>query len=174
MGKGPLETLRTRIETGWLLLPLALSTLLAAHLAAKTPYDVPYPTDFRTWTHVKTMLVGPQSPFFESSGGIHHIYANEKAMEGYATGTFPDGSVLVFDLRAIREKDGTIGESTRQRVDVMLKDSTRFSSTSGWGFERFLGDSQTDRPLTEEHRKLCFGCHEQAKKHDFVFSEYRQ
>ena len=142
--------------------------------SAQTDEAPSFPKEFRRWAHVKSVLVGPRSAAFATEGGIHHIYANEKAMEGYATGTFPDGSVLVFDLRAIREKDGTIGESTRQRVDVMLKDSTRFSSTSGWGFERFLGDSQTDRPLTEEHRKLCFGCHEQAKKHDFVFSEYRQ
>jgi hypothetical protein len=136
--------------------------------------DVPYPTGFRRWAHVKTVLVGPQSPFFQDSGGIHHIYANEKAIEGYATREFPDGSVLVFDLLGTKEKDGVTGEGDRKRVDVMLKDSKRFAATGGWGFERFLGDSETDRPLTEEHRAACFTCHEQAKDHDFVFSTYRK
>lgn len=95
-------------------------------------------------------------------------------MEGYATGEFLDGSVLVFELLGTKEKDGVTAEGDRQRVDVMLKDSKRFASTRGWGFERFLGDSETDRPLTEEHRAACFTCHEQAKDHDFVFSKYRK
>ncbi len=42
----------------------------------------------------------------------------------------------------------------------------------GREFERFLGASETDRPLTEEHRGECFSCHERRKMHDFVFSEY--
>ena len=30
-------------------------------------------------------------------GLIHHIYANEKALEGYRTGHFPEGAVLIAD-----------------------------------------------------------------------------
>ena len=95
-------------------------------------------------------------------------------MEGYTTGEFPDGSVLIFDRLGTNEKDGVTGEGDRTRVAVMLKDSRRFASTGGWGFERFLGDSETDRPLTEDHRAVCFTCHEPMKDHDFVFSKYRK
>jgi Cytochrome P460 len=136
--------------------------------------DVSYPADYRKWVHVKTTIVGPQSPFFKTGGGIHHIYANSKAVEGYETGKFPDGAILVFDLLDTKEADGLTLEGARQRIDVMVKDSQRFSATGGWGYERFLGDSATDRPLTEEHRALCFSCHEQRKTHDCVFSEYRK
>ena len=31
-------------------------------------------------------------------GGIHHIYANDKAIEGYRNELFPDGAVIIFDL----------------------------------------------------------------------------
>jgi len=156
------------------LLAVALGLLYAVQVGADATVGVPYPAGFRRWTHVRTMLVGPQSSFFETSGGIHHIYANDKAMEGYSTGVFPDGAVLVFDLLAVKEKDGVTAEGARQRIDVMFRDSARFSASGGWGFERFSGDSQTDRPLTEEHRKLCFTCHEQRKDHAFVFSTYHQ
>lgn len=135
---------------------------------------IPYPRGYRQWMHVKTALVGPQSAFFATSGGIHHIYANDKAMKGYETGAFADGAVAVFDLRDAKENAGVTVEGARQRIDVMLKDSRRFAATGGWGFERFSGDSETERPLTEEHRALCFSCHEQRKTHDFVFSEYRK
>jgi Cytochrome P460 len=143
-------------------------------LRANSGGGIPCPVEYRKWVHVKTVLVGPQSPFFKTGGGIHHIYANAKAMEGYQTGKFPDGSVLVFDLLEVKETNGATVEDARQRIDVMLKDAQRFSSSGGWGFERFLGDSETDRPLTEEHRGECFSCHQQRKTHDFVFSEYRK
>jgi Cytochrome P460 len=122
----------------------------------------------------KNLLVGPQSTFFRDSGGIHHIYANEKA-SGRLHHRRVSGWVCL-DLRPSRNegKDGVTGAGDRKRVDVMLKDSRRFASTGGWGFERFLGESQTDRPLTEDHRAVCFTCHEQAKDHDFVFSQYRK
>lgn len=135
---------------------------------------VSYPDGYRKWVHVGTTLVGPQSPFFASNGGIHHIYANDQAMKGYETGKFPDGAILVFDLLDTKEINGATIEGPRKRIDVMLKDTQRFPGTGGWGFERFLGDSQTNPALTEEKRTLCFNCHEKSKAQDFVFSKFRR
>ena len=135
---------------------------------------IPYSEGFRKWVHVKTALVGPQSPAFSSSGGFHHIYANAKAMEGFESGKFPDGAVFVFDLLEAKEANGVTAEGARQRIDVMVKDAQRYSSSGGWGFERFLGDDDKNRPLTDETRAQCFSCHEQVKAHDFVFSQFRK
>lgn len=164
---------RRRKEWGWVLLALGFFVLGGLIARAQSAANVPYPNGYRRWTRVKTILVGPQSPFFKDSGGIHHIYANDKAMEGYAAGKFPDGAICVFDLLDTKEKDGVTAEGARQRIDVMMKDSKLYSCSGGWGFERFLGDTRTPS-LTEDHRKLCVGCHEQRKEHDRVFSEYRQ
>jgi hypothetical protein len=123
---------------------------------------------------VKSALISPQSPFFESFGGLHHIYANEKAMEGYRTGRFPDGSVIVFDLLETQEKEGVTTEGPRLRIGVMVKDSKRYAGTGGWGYEGFRGDSQTDRRLNAESRTGCYNCHAQRKDYDFVFSEFRK
>jgi hypothetical protein len=56
----------------------------------------------------------------------------------------------------------------------MLKDAQRFPSTGGWGFERFLGDSETDPALTAEQKATCFSCHERRKAQDYVFSKLRK
>ena len=90
---------------------------------------VPYPRDYRKWVHVGTALVGPQSPFFATGGGIHHIYANDKAMKGYEAGKFPDGAILVFDLLDTKEINGTTIEGPRQRIDVIDRKSTRLNSS---------------------------------------------
>ncbi len=135
---------------------------------------IPYPEGFRKWVHVKTALIGPQSPAFSGSGGFHHIYANAKAMEGFEGGKFSDGAVFVFELLEAKEANGVNAEGARQRIDVMVKDARRYSSSGGWGYERFLGDNDKSRPLTDKTRAECFRCHEQMKAHDFVFSQFRK
>ena len=58
---------------------------------------VPYPDNFRSWSHVKSGVIGPQHKNFASSGGLHHVYANPEAMSGYRTSKFPEQSVIVFE-----------------------------------------------------------------------------
>jgi len=134
--------------------------------------EVPYPDGYRYWVHIKTGLIGPQNPFFKTTGGYHHIYANAKAMEGYTSGNFPEGSVIVFDVLNMKEQNGNIQEDARNHLDVMLKDSLKFASTGGWGYEEFKGDSHTERTLTLASRTQCFNCH--AKTGDHVYSEFRK
>jgi len=135
---------------------------------------VPYPAGYRQWARVMSALVGPKSPAFALHGGIHHVYANEKAMEGYRTSKFPDGSVLVADFLETRESAGITTEGPRRRIDVMVKDSRRYPDTGGWGFEQFRGDSQTDRMVTAQIATKCFACHAQQKERDSVFSRFRE
>jgi len=132
---------------------------------------VPYPTGYRLWTHVKSMVVLPSSPAFATGGGMHHIYANATAMAGFSTGRFADGSVLVFDLLKASENSGVIAAADRERLDVMIKDSRRYAESGGWGFERFVGNDTTPS-LTEEHRTQCVECHDQRAEHDRVFSTF--
>jgi Cytochrome P460 len=136
--------------------------------------SVPYPDGFRTWRHVKSAIIGP-GPGFARFGGLHHIYANEKAVEGYRAGNFQDGSVIVFDLMDTKNEGNTIGEGARKAINVMVKDSKRFADTGGWGYEEFSGDSKTVRTLTPATvMKECHECHMRQKDKDYVFSALRQ
>ena len=86
-------------------------------------------------------------------------------------GSFPDGSVLVFDLLEAREENGAYAEGSRKLLGVMVKDRQRYKLTGGWGFEAFKGDSRTERTVTDAAGQ-CFGCHQQQKANDFVFSGF--
>jgi hypothetical protein len=161
----------------------ALTVVLVAVTAAVLPHasqsrtendEVAFPVGYRSWSHVKSALIGPESLIFARYGGLHHIYANDIAMEGYRTSEFPDGSVIVFDLLETRESGGVTSEGPRRFIDVMVKDSKRYAETGGWGFEEFKGDSQTERVLSAAAKTACYKCHEQRKNHGFVFSSVRK
>ena len=55
----------------------------------------------------------------------------------------------------------------------MVKDSERYSSTGGWGFQRFAKDSKTELAATPTPQQ-CFACHNNLKKDDLVLSAYRR
>jgi len=152
---------------------MAKNTILAsAALSIITLYaaeSVQYPDNFRRWVHVGTGVILPGGPIPESEQGMHHIFANPKAVDGYATGDFADGSIIVYELREAQQKNGVIFEGDRRRVDVMIKDSS-CKTTGGWRFERFMGNSQTEDAIKDSGAS-CYTCHSNAKAHGFVFSQ---
>jgi cytochrome P460 len=137
---------------------------------------VPFPKGWREWTHVKSNLIGPKSELYKNIGGYQHIYANKIAMEGYRTGTFSEGSILIYDFLEGRElENGSTAEGPRRFTSVMVKDTKRYAATGGWGFEEFRGDSETDRMIGAKAAKQCFACHAAERKdNDYVFSQYRK
>lgn len=143
---------------------VAVLAIAAEHTA------VPYPEGYRQWQHVKSMVIQEGHPLYASFGGLHHLYANPAAMEGYRTGKFPDGSVIVFDLLEARGADNTIVAGKRKVLGVMHKDAARYSATGGWGFEGFVGDSKTERAVGAKAAQACFGCHIAQQNRDYVFS----
>lgn len=152
---------------------LALATLAALALPAFAA-EVAYPDGYRDWHHVKSMVIQPGHGLYEAFGGIHHLYANRKAVEGYRTGKFPDGAVIVFDLLEAPAEGGAITEGRRKVVGVMARDARRFAATGGWGFEGFKGDSRTERAVGADAAKACFACHAPQKDRGYVFSSLRK
>ena len=146
------------------------------HLRGDEPSQshFPYPAGYREWVHVKSGILGPEFPT-ESERGVHHVYANKTALAGFDSGTFEDGSIIVYDLVSLDPKgSGVVKEGARRRIDVMVKDSKLYADSGGWGFGRFMGDDQDHDVLTADVRKVCLGCHEKQKAHGFVFSEFRK
>ena len=140
---------------------------------ASSSEPVPYPQGYRQWQHVKSMVIQNGHSLYGAFGGIHHLYANDKAMQGYRSGKFPDGAVIVFDLLEAPSADGAITEGKRKVVGVMHRDAKKYAATGGWGFEGFAGDSKTERAVGENAATACYGCHTSQKQREFVFSSYR-
>lgn len=166
-----------RAQLPRLALALAFALLAAGAVQARhragVEAEVAFPDEYRTWLHVKTVLVSARHPEFARTGGFRHIYANPQAAAGYRTGNFPEGSVIVVDWLEGRDDDGMFTETVRRRLDVMVKDRSRFEATGGWGFERFGGNSRTERTVTSP-TKQCFECHSGPGTRDSVFSKLRE
>lgn len=153
------------------LIPLAAAVLAVPALAAD---PVPYPEGYRDWTHVKSMVIKPGHALYDAFGGIHHLYANEQALQGYETGSFPDGAVIVFDLLEAHDADNAVQEGARKIVGVMVKDAAAYADTGGWGFEGFKGGSMTERAVGDAAASACFECHTSQAERDYVFSSFRK
>jgi len=66
-------------------------------------------------------------------------------------------------------------------VDFMVKDSTRFADSGGWGYAVFDYDAASDTfkpgttagtPPQGNDAKCGFACHSRAKARDYVFTDY--
>jgi hypothetical protein len=88
--------------------------ITAASGALAAEPQVPYPEGYRDWHHVKSMVIEAGHPLHGDFGGIHHIYANDKALEGYRGDRFPDGAVIIFDLLEAVEADNAVTEGSRK------------------------------------------------------------
>jgi hypothetical protein len=131
-------------------------------------YGVTLPNGYRNWELVAPALEG--DPLHE----LRAVVGNKVAMDAYRTGTlpFPDGTVLVkLAWKRVQspefEPASVPGAATT--VQVMVKDSTRYGSTGGWGFGRFING----KPVDQAQHETCFACHEaQVRGHDYVFTRY--
>jgi hypothetical protein len=112
---------------------------------------------------------------------IRAILGNDVAIKAYREGTrpFPDGTIiarLAWSYDVSEENNKTFGRRQsfvagrpKNGVQFMVKDSTKYASTGGWGYSQFDdGKPLTDRAMLQS----CFDCHQAFKDRDFVFTHY--
>ena len=111
---------------------------------------------------------------------IRAILGNEEAIKAYREGAlpFPDGTIiarLAWSLDASEENNQTFGRSQsfvagspKNGVQFMVKDSTKYASTDGWGYAQF----DDGKPADDEVLKTCHPCHRAIEDRDFVFTRY--
>ncbi|QPJ62955.1 MAG: cytochrome P460 family protein [Candidatus Nitronauta litoralis] len=157
----------------WVITGVLLVFLALTQNSQASEQKVSFPTGYKQWSHIKSMVIEPGHPLENPFQGLHHVYANPIAIKGFKEGIFPDGSILVFDLVQDKKEGKTIQEGERKLVGVMQKDKTVFKKTGGWGFEGFAGNSQTER-LVKDNGIGCFSCHESQEKQDYIFSAPRK
>lgn len=138
----------------------------AADIVA-APTGVTIPKGYRNW-----QAVAPSQR--DDMGEIQVILGNGIAMKAYRTHTlpFPDGAILAkLAWKRVKsaEFDNTFVPGDPVKVEFMVKNSTKYASTGGWGFGRFIDG----KPADEKQHATCWPCHEaNVKGHDFVFTRY--
>jgi len=140
------------------LLAVVLLPLMAA--AATMP---PLPKAYTGWKKSERKIVTDKNSLFY---GIHYIYADKKALQGYKAGNkFPEGSTIVVDYFNI--KAGSDADGPKNMVVMMRKDK-RKKETGGWLFAGYGADG---KPSGMDPVGTCFGCHQKdAGQREFVIS----
>jgi hypothetical protein len=132
------------------------------------------PADFEHWYLVNSMIVTKDSPQADAIGGLHHIFVNDVGLprlKGGGTEPYPDGTVFADDVREFSLVDGSYVQGRRKAIPVMVKDSKKYASTGGWGFQAWA-DGNPEKPLVTDSVKACFACHAPQKANDYTFSTY--
>ena len=140
--------------------------------------NISFPEGFRT------SMVHLGSWFAPAGGasGFHDVYTQKTTVDAYRdTGTFPDGALLVKELRASEAGDYTTGAGVQHATAelkqwfVMVKDSqNRFTENplwgDGWGWALFKPDNPAANVATD-YKADCMGCHIPAKDNDWIYTE---
>ena len=115
-------------------------------------------------------------------GDLHSLGAilgNDVAIKAHREGKlpFPDGTIIAalhWRHAPSEENDKVFGRpqsfvaGSPTNVQFMVKDSTKYASTGGWGFAQF----KDGKPADEALHNTCFPCHVPVKTRDFVFTQY--
>ncbi|MEO8076398.1 MAG: cytochrome P460 family protein [Acidobacteriota bacterium] len=134
------------------------------------------PAGFDHWYLVNSMVITKDSPLSGAIGGLHHIHINSVGFARLKAGgsaPYPDGTIFVDDVRDFSLVDGSYVQGGRKAIPVMVKDSKRYASTGGWGFQAWAG-GDPGKPLVTDSATACFACHTPQKANDYTFSTYLQ
>jgi hypothetical protein len=130
-------------------------------------FGVTIPDGYRDW---KMIAVSREEGLNELRG----VLGNDVAVKAYQQGTlpFPDGTILVklaWKQMPVEGLDGAFVAGPATTVQVMVKDASKYASTGGWGFGRFVDGV----PVDEMQHRTCVPCHQaHVREHDLVFTRF--
>jgi hypothetical protein len=163
----------------WKMRPLVPAALVAALVAAGALFagteDGPkIPVAFQSGYLANGLLVTKEPNKTGLITGMHLVYVNRAGLGRLKRGdstAYPDGTVFVDDVREFSLDDGAYHQGGRKFLTTMVKDSQKYASTGGWGFQAWVGGDPT-KPVVTDAAKQCFACHVPNKDNDYVFSTY--
>lgn len=123
------------------------------------------PKKYTSWQRSDRKIVTDKSSLFY---GVHYIYADKKAMQGYQAGNrFPEGSTIIVDYFNIKSGGDPAVDGPKNMIVMMRKDK-RARESGGWLFAGYGADG---KPSGLDPVKTCFECHQKdAAKQDYVIS----
>jgi Cytochrome P460 len=167
--------------TFWLVTVAALASFVANSRPASGHSDgeaapifgVTIPPGYRDW---KLISVAHEAG---NLNDFRAVLGNDAAIKAYRKEKlpFPDGATIVrlaWSYVPSEENNKVFGQAQSfvagapTNIQLMVKDSTKYAATGGWGFAQF----KDGKPADEVVHKTCFPCHEPGKAQDFVFTHY--
>jgi len=136
-------------------------------------FGVKIPPGYRDWRLISVAHEAGNLNDFRA------VLGNDVAIKAYREEKlpFPDGTIIVrlawsyvssAENNKVFGRDQSFVAGPPINIQLMVKDSTKYAATGGWGFAQF----KDGKPADEALHKTCFPCHEPGKAHDYVFTHY--
>jgi len=155
-------------KISFLFILLSSSTLLAEQVIP-TLNGIKYPTGLKNWRVIA-------SSYRTDNNTQRVILGNSIAIKASRSGQtkpWPKGSILaklVWKNTSHPNWPSAIIPGEFVHSEIMIKDSSKYQSTGGWGYARWKGESQQPYGKDKSFAEECLACHSQVKKNDFVFT----
>jgi hypothetical protein len=165
---------------------------MGAAIAAQDRYTVKVPqglafSEFRGYEGWQPIAISHNGAMLALIVGNPVMIAAYKAGIPGNGKPFPDGAKMAkIHWNAVKNETApgppTVPGALHD-TDFMVKDSTRFADSGGWGYAEFEYDvtsdtfkpgTSTDQPPQGNDAKCGFACHTVAKNRDYVFTQYAQ
>ncbi|MVN79246.1 cytochrome P460 [Hymenobacter sp. HMF4947] len=111
---------------------------------------------------------------------LRAILGNDIAVKAYREGTlpFPDGAIIArlaweyvpsaANNKVFGQPQSYVAGLPKEGVQFMVKDARKYAATGGWGYAQF----NEGVPVEGVTIANCAPCHQPAKPHDYLFTEY--
>lgn len=136
------------------------------------------PEGFETWPTLGAWATQPQPG--EAVNELHQVYVSPGAIEAYrANGDFPDGTVMVKEVRNAESAALTTGQASYATAPavwfVMVRDSSARHAgnplwAEGWGWALFEA-ADRGKQVAASYEAACQQCHIPAKDTNWIYAD---
>lgn len=133
------------------------------------PNGITLPAGYKDWRMIS-------SSHRTDNNTLRVILGNDIAVAAARDGhihPWPDGAILgklVWKDETHKNWPTATIPGAFVHAEFMVKDSTKYAKTGGWGFARWLGTEQKPYGKDAAFVQECFGCHTPVKDQDYVYT----
>jgi len=151
------------------LISIAVITCSSNRKVPPAPNGIVMPEGYKNW---RVIGVSQRT----DNGTLRVVVGNDIAIDAARAGEvnpWPEGSILaklVWKNETLEAWPAAIGPGEFLQAEFMIKGSSQYASTGGWGFARWRGLEQKPYGEDASFVQECFACHEPVRDNDFVFT----
>jgi hypothetical protein len=146
-----------------------IPAIIQAESISPSPNGIKYPAGLNNWRVISTSYRNDNNTQRAILGNSIAINAARSGQ----TNPWPEGSILaklVWKNTQHPVWEAAIVPGEFVHSEIMIKDSTKFNATKGWGYARWKGENQQPYGENDSFAQECFSCHMQTKDNDYVFT----
>lgn len=130
-----------------------------------------FPAQYREWVYLTSGVNMSYSPMAMDHTIFDNVFVNPDAYHAFlATGTWPDKTMLVLEVRAAGSKASINKSGNYQMSEIMGREvHVKDTAHGGWAFFGFDSD-EPSKMISKE--AACYSCHEQHAAVDTTFVQF--